>query len=113
GGCFSAVPSRVGALGCFSFCSVVAGAATLLLGGYRSMVSTRRFRSSLGIASLRRRMYVAGPTVDYNLIVRKICVIIPQLWWNKLQDVLPPEMSELKNLTHLYLSFSNFKGGNL
>ncbi|PHT95568.1 hypothetical protein T459_03450 [Capsicum annuum] len=30
--------------------------------------------------------------------------------WNKLQDVIPPEIGELKQLAHLYLSFNNFKG---
>ncbi|KAI5381570.1 hypothetical protein KIW84_UN0625 [Lathyrus oleraceus] len=28
----------------------------------------------------------------------------------KLQDAIPPEIGELKSLTHLYLSFNNFKG---
>ncbi|THF98401.1 hypothetical protein TEA_025689 [Camellia sinensis var. sinensis] len=37
-------------------------------------------------------------TIEYNLR------------WNKLQDVIPPEIEELKSLTHLYLSFNNFKG---
>ncbi|KAF5959129.1 hypothetical protein HYC85_000338, partial [Camellia sinensis] len=32
------------------------------------------------------------------------------LRWNKLQDVIPLEIGELKSLTHLYLSFNNFKG---
>ncbi|KAK4403091.1 hypothetical protein Sango_1049800 [Sesamum angolense] len=32
------------------------------------------------------------------------------LRWNKLQDAIPPEIGELKQLTHLYLSFNNFKG---
>ncbi|KAK4376612.1 hypothetical protein RND71_002908 [Anisodus tanguticus] len=32
------------------------------------------------------------------------------LRWNKLQDVIPLEIGELKQLTHLYLSFNNFKG---
>ncbi|KAF6165586.1 hypothetical protein GIB67_029364 [Kingdonia uniflora] len=35
------------------------------------------------------------------------------LRWNKLQDVIPPEIGELKRLTHLYLSFNSFKGKSL
>ncbi|KAK4729802.1 hypothetical protein R3W88_022790 [Solanum pinnatisectum] len=30
--------------------------------------------------------------------------------WNKLQYFIPPEIGELKQLTHLYLSFNNLKG---
>jgi Leucine-rich repeat (LRR) protein len=37
-------------------------------------------------------------------------VITRNLRWNKLQDVIPPEIGELKRLTHLYLSFNSFKG---
>ncbi|KAL8465729.1 hypothetical protein ACS0TY_034993 [Phlomoides rotata] len=37
-------------------------------------------------------------------------ISVSNLRWNKLQDSIPPEIGELKQPTHLYLSFNNFKG---
>ncbi|KAF6173513.1 hypothetical protein GIB67_042643 [Kingdonia uniflora] len=45
-----------------------------------------------------------------NLSKAQIQTVIRNLRWNKLQDVIPPEIGELKRLTHLYLSFNSFKG---
>ncbi|KAL8518302.1 hypothetical protein ACS0TY_009604 [Phlomoides rotata] len=37
-------------------------------------------------------------------------ISVSNLRWNKLQDSIPPEIGDLKQPTHLYLSFNNFKG---
>lgn len=36
------------------------------------------------------------PSMSYNS-----CIFDRNLRWNKLQDVIPPEIGELKKLTHL------------
>ncbi|KAM3379200.1 hypothetical protein P3S68_011614 [Capsicum galapagoense] len=37
--------------------------------------------------------------------------LIRNVRWNKLQDVIPPEIGELKQLTHLYLNNNYLTGG--
>ncbi|KAH9722062.1 LRRNT 2 domain-containing protein [Citrus sinensis] len=49
-----------------------------------------------------RILYVSLPSSSVNCY--------KNLRWNKLQDVIPAEIGELKRLTHLSLSFNNFKG---
>ncbi|CAL5375753.1 unnamed protein product [Camellia sinensis] len=53
------------------------------------------------------RQMVTGPDDVWDAYTK---VTRCNLRWNKLQDVIPPEIGELKSLTHLYLSFNNFKG---
>ncbi|CAL5399347.1 unnamed protein product [Camellia sinensis] len=54
---------------------------------------------------------LTGPIPSQIGRLRRLKILILlNLRWNKLQDVIPPEIGELKSLTHLYLSFNNFKG---
>ncbi|KAI8027112.1 LRR receptor-like serine/threonine-protein kinase FLS2 [Camellia lanceoleosa] len=66
-----------------------------------------------GIDGLRRHLSLSEPIGslrDCYVLSSSDLQHLVNLRWNKLQDVIPPEIGELKSLTHLYLSFNNFKG---
>lgn len=49
------------------------------------------------VNSLRTHMYI----VSWYLFFTYFYFCASNLRWNKLQDVIPPEIGELKSLTHL------------